>query len=89
MPQVMASVRNIANHQRTVISTIHSPSESVFNLFDTLILLSMGRQTYFGSTKSVIEYFAKPHLGFTYKLGVNPADFCMQASEGLLRCVGP
>lgn len=27
--QVMSAVRNIANHNRTVICTIHSPSEAV------------------------------------------------------------
>lgn len=30
LPQVMSAVRNIANHNRTVICTIHSPSEAVY-----------------------------------------------------------
>ena len=84
----MASVRNIANHNRTVVCTIHSPSESVFRLFDSLILLALGRQTYFGSVGEAVDYFARPPIGWHMAPGKNPADFVMEASQGLLRWGG-
>ena len=77
----MQSVRNVANHSRTVVCTIHSPSEAVFGLFDKLILLSMGRQTYYGPAKDAVAYFSQPGLGWTMPQGENPAEFLIQASE--------
>ena len=79
----MSSVRNIANHNRTVVCTIHAPSENVFRLFDSLILLAMGRQTYFGPAYTAVDYFSQADIGWRIKPGQNPADFLMEASQGL------
>jgi ABC-type multidrug transport system ATPase subunit len=81
----MASVRNIADHNRTVVCTIHSPSESVYNLFDSLILLAMGRQTYFGGVTKAVQYFTSPPIAWVMPVSKNPADFVMEASQGLIR----
>jgi ABC-type multidrug transport system ATPase subunit len=81
----MGSVRNIANHNRTIVCTIHSPSEQVFNLFDSLILLALGRQTYFGPVKGAADYFTQPAIDWHITPGKNPADFVMEASQVRLR----
>jgi len=77
----MQSVRNVANHSRTVVCTLHSPSEEVFELFDKLILLSMGRQTYFGPAQDAVAYFKQPAMGWVLTEGTNQADFLIKASE--------
>ncbi|KAL5982249.1 ATP-binding cassette sub- G member 1 [Asimina triloba] len=41
--------------RRTIIASIHQPSGDVFDLFDTLGLLSSGRTVYFGPAASAIE----------------------------------
>lgn len=82
--EVMSSVRNIANHNRTVVCTIHSPSEAVYNLFDSLLLLALGRQTYFGPVSDASAYFSQVELGWRMPMGKNPADFIMEANQGLL-----
>ena len=80
----MSSVRTIANHNRTVVCTIHSPSEAVYNLFDSLLLLALGRQTYFGPVSDAPAYFSQVNLGWCMPVGKNPADFIMEANQGLL-----
>jgi ABC-type multidrug transport system ATPase subunit len=40
--EVIAAVRNLANQNRTIISTIHQPSAQTFELFDKLLLLAAG-----------------------------------------------
>ncbi|EWM25382.1 atp-binding cassette superfamily [Nannochloropsis gaditana] len=82
--EVMSSVRNIANHNRTVVCTIHSPSKAVYELFDSLLLLALGRQTYFGSAEAAPTYFSLLTLGWCMPIGKNPADFLMEANQGLL-----
>ena len=44
--EVMAAVRNLANQNRTVISTIHQPATMTFLLFDKVILLGEGLNNY-------------------------------------------
>ena len=82
--EVMSAVRNIANHNRTVVCTIHSPSEGVYALFDSLLLLALGRQTYFGATQDAPRFFGERVLGWAMPGGKNPADFIMEANQGLL-----
>ena len=39
--------------------SIHQPRYSIFKLFDTLTLLSLGSVVYQGSSHKVLEYFEK------------------------------
>jgi ABC-type multidrug transport system ATPase subunit/ABC-type multidrug transport system permease subunit len=73
--EVMSAVRNLANQNRTVICTIHQPSEDTFALFDTLLLLAEGRVIYFGPAATTTEYFTLSPYKFVCKTGANPADF--------------
>ncbi|TPX32375.1 hypothetical protein SmJEL517_g04537 [Synchytrium microbalum] len=42
----------------TVVTVIHQPSEAVFNLFDSCLLLGAGRTCYFGPIPAAREFYA-------------------------------
>jgi ABC-type multidrug transport system ATPase subunit/ABC-type multidrug transport system permease subunit len=73
--EVMSAVRNLANQNRTVICTIHQPSEETYALFDSLLLLAEGRVIYFGPAATAVEYFTQSPYQFVCRAGANPADF--------------
>jgi ABC-type multidrug transport system ATPase subunit/ABC-type multidrug transport system permease subunit len=73
--EVMCAIRNLANQNRTVLSTIHQPSGEVFSLFDSLLLLSEGRVVFFGPAAEAKDYFVQSPYQFVHKAGANPADF--------------
>ncbi len=55
---IMASLRKVAKATSTnLIVTIHQPSELLFELGDNLLLLSGGRQVYFGPISNVESHF--------------------------------
>lgn len=46
---VMRCVRSVANTGRTVIMTVHQPSQELFCMFDNLLLMQLGGwQVFFG-----------------------------------------
>ncbi len=55
--QVVQTMRRLANSGKTVVAVIHQPSQRIFSLFDDLLLLSEGKQMYFGEVKNVRSYF--------------------------------
>ena len=61
--QVVETLRNLANSGKTIIAVIHQPSQSAFAMFDDLLLISEGKQMYFGEVTKVRSYLAT--LGYT------------------------
>ncbi|KAL3611861.1 hypothetical protein D5086_002881 [Populus alba] len=59
-------------NRRTVIASIHQPSGEVFQLFDSLCLLSAGKVVYFGPASQANEFFALN--GFPCPTLQNPSD---------------
>lgn len=53
---VVEKLRVLANQGKTIIAVIHQPSQHVFSMFDDLLLLSDGRQMYYGPVKEVRWY---------------------------------
>jgi len=47
----------LANKGRTIILSIHQPRYSIFRLFDTLTLLSLGHLVYHGPLDKALPYF--------------------------------
>ncbi|KYR01479.1 ABC transporter G family protein [Tieghemostelium lacteum] len=81
--KVMNCVKRIADSGRTIICTIHQPSQEIFEKFDQLLVLDKGQTIYFGETgtnsEKVLEYFTSQ--GYQYQPGRNPADFILEISE--------
>lgn len=66
---------------RTIILTIHQPRSNIYNLFDSLILLSKGNTVYSGPAhKECFDYFSS--IGYDCPKGVNIADFLVDISMG-------
>jgi ABC-type multidrug transport system ATPase subunit/ABC-type multidrug transport system permease subunit len=82
--EVMSAVRNLANQNRTVICTIHQPSEETFALFDVLLLLAEGRVIYFGPALAAVEFFTQSPYQFVCRPGTNPADFAIAVGGSFL-----
>jgi ATP-binding cassette subfamily G (WHITE) protein 2 (SNQ2) len=81
---VMKTVKRLSQKQRTCIATIHQPSPEVFELFDSVVLLSEGRIVYFGSVSKVMDYFCYEVFTFPFEDGMNPAEFIVEITEGLV-----
>ncbi|KAF4373711.1 hypothetical protein G4B88_030054 [Cannabis sativa] len=61
-----------AGGRRTVVASIHQPSSEVFQLFNTLCLLSAGKIVYFGPASAANEFFTMS--GFPCPSLQNPSD---------------
>ncbi|KAL4583293.1 hypothetical protein LXL04_007863 [Taraxacum kok-saghyz] len=69
-------------HQKgkTVITSVHQPSSRVFQMFDTVLVLSEGRCIYFGKASEAMVYFES--LNFRPSFPMNPADFLLDLANG-------
>lgn len=56
--QLVKSLRELANAGKTVVAVLHQPSQHVFSLLDDLLLISEGRQMYFGPRSKVRAHMA-------------------------------
>eukprot|EP00457_Paulinella_chromatophora_P000510 gb/GEZN01000510.1/.p1 GENE.gb/GEZN01000510.1/~~gb/GEZN01000510.1/.p1 ORF type:complete len:1304 (-),score=191.80 gb/GEZN01000510.1/:351-4007(-) len=79
---VMRVIRNITATGRTVICTIHQPSQEIFFLFDDLLLLqSGGLVAYFNplgkDCEMLIDYFQSFPDTDPIQRGINPADWML------------
>jgi len=75
---VVETLRTLADAGKTVVAVIHQPSQHVFAAFDDLLLVSEGRQMYFGDVSSVRQYM---------DLNVVKAPSEMGTAEHILDCI--
>ena len=79
------TLRELANQGRTVISTIHQPTASMFQLYDNMAVLSKGRIVFMGRSDEAVPFFVEtPSLSFSYENYSNPADFLHDISATLI-----
>lgn len=70
---VMEAMKNMSLNNRLVISVIHQPRSSIYDMFDKLLLLSEGHAMYLGNADDACKYFESK--GFPAPRFFNPADF--------------
>ena len=63
----------------TLIVTVHQPSTRLFQLFDSLLLLQLGRPVFWGPAAAALPYFQA--LGFAYAPGYNTCEFFLETLE--------
>jgi ABC-type multidrug transport system ATPase subunit len=74
-------LKTLAVQQNTlVVATIHQPRSDIFDLFDKLLLLSLGYVVYQGAANEVQSYFET--AGFWCPRGWNTADFIIDVIAG-------
>lgn len=56
---LVQTLRDLADGGKTVVAVIHQPSQHVFAKFDDVLLVSEGKQMYFGPQKDVRSYMEK------------------------------
>uniref|UniRef100_M1ABW9 White-brown-complex ABC transporter family n=1 Tax=Solanum tuberosum TaxID=4113 RepID=M1ABW9_SOLTU len=80
--RIMSTLRWLARGGRTVVTTIHQPSSTLFRMFDKIIVLTEGCPIYYGKSSLVMEYFASIGYapGFNF---MNPADFLLDLANGI------
>lgn len=75
---LVENLRELANAGKTIVAVIHQPSQHVFAQFDDLLLLSEGRQMYYGPVDQVRSYMTN--------LGYKP-EAEMGTAEHVIDCV--
>lgn len=79
--QLCQVLKKVANAGASVLFTIHQPSSEIFNSFDSLILMNMGRVMYQGPTHDVPNFFGQ--RGHPNPPNFNPADWIMQVAQSV------
>jgi hypothetical protein len=75
---VVETLRSLADSGKTVIAVIHQPSQHVFASFDDLLLVSEGKQMFFGDVAGVRQYM---------NTHVTKAPSEMGTAEHILDCI--
>lgn len=86
--QVILSLKEWARlgHRGAVLG-LRQGSDSIYNLFDKLLLLYEGHQIYFGPISEAVDYFE--HLGFERASGQPTADFLCAVTDPATRPIRP
>ena len=78
--EVIRYLRSMARrHSLIIIASIHQPSSSTFNLFDSLLLLSEGQTCYCGHVQHMRTYM-DAH-GHPIPVNVNPAEHLLEMTN--------
>ncbi|XP_065217135.1 protein scarlet-like [Planococcus citri] len=76
--KLITIMKNMANDRgKTIICSIHQPSEQIFDLFHQIILLHDGKIVFSGTTENALEFFQS--IGYLYKQKQNPADYLIKS----------
>ena len=72
---IIKSLRNLADAGVPIIVSLLQPSQELYNLFDTLILMDKRECAYFGPTNKCLEHFEQ--AGYTCPKNKNVAEFLL------------
>eukprot|EP01135_Chromosphaera_perkinsii_P000931 Nk52_evm29s153 gene=Nk52_evmTU29s153 len=76
---IMKFIRSLCSSGRTVICTIHQPSQDIYNLFDNLLMLVAGEVVYNGPACGAEKYFTE--LGFEKPRRMCTPEFIVAATD--------
>ncbi|XP_065217132.1 protein scarlet-like isoform X2 [Planococcus citri] len=76
--KLMTTMKNITKQKsKTIICSIHQPSEKIFELFDQIILIYDGKIAFSGAIEEALEFFQS--IGYFYDSQQNPADYLVKS----------
>lgn len=73
--QLMVTLRSLADSGRTIIQTIHQPNSDIYETFDKLMLLAMGKVLYFNDCSKAVNYFTS--IDYKNPALSTPSDYFM------------
>ncbi|KAL2503476.1 ABC transporter G family member 25 [Abeliophyllum distichum] len=79
--RMVATLSALAKKGKTIVTSVHQPSSRVYQMFDSVLVLSEGRCIYFGKGNEAMSYFES--VGFSPFFATNPADFLLDLANGV------
>ncbi|KAE8681072.1 ABC transporter G family member 9 [Hibiscus syriacus] len=80
--RIVSTLSEQAKGGRTIVLTIHQPSNRLFYMFHKVLLLSEGKPLYFGRGSAAMYYFLS--IGHAPSVAMNPSDFLLDLSNGVI-----
>lgn len=77
--QCIQLLKKLANEGRTIVCTIHTPSATVFEMFDHIYALADGCCIYQGSSSNLVSFLTD--LDLVCPETYNPADFLLEIAN--------
>ncbi|KAM3238608.1 ABC transporter G family member 25 [Capsicum chinense] len=84
--RLVSTLGSLAQKGKTIITSVHQPSSRVFQMFNSVLVLSEGRCLYFGKGNESMNYFES--VGFSPSFPMNPADFLLDLANGVCQFDG-
>ncbi|CAN4119636.1 unnamed protein product [Withania somnifera] len=84
--RLVSTLGSLAQKGKTIITSVHQPSSRVYQMFNSVLVLSEGRCLYFGKGSEAMNYFES--VGFSPSFPMNPADFLLDLANGVCQFDG-
>lgn len=84
--RLVSTLGSLAQKGKTIITSVHQPSSRVFQMFNSVLVLSEGKCLYFGRGNEAMNYFES--VGFSPSFPMNPADFLLDLANGVCQFDG-
>ncbi|CAL9056170.1 unnamed protein product [Musa banksii] len=78
--RLVATLGGLARQGRTVVTSVHQPASRVYQMFDSVLLLSEGSCLYFGKARDAMDYFGS--VGFAPKFHLPHVECGMGNANG-------
>jgi ABC-type multidrug transport system ATPase subunit len=83
--ELLSALRNLANQNRTVVMTIHQPSEGMFVLFDRVMIMAQAHVVYFGGVSNCTDFYTQSPYEFPFPSAtMDPAEYMIAAAGGFI-----
>ncbi|GAB2271933.1 ABC transporter G member 25 [Dionaea muscipula] len=79
--RLVVTLSGLARKGKTIVMAVHQPSSRVYQVFDSVLLMSEGRGLYYGKGSEAMTYFEG--VGFSPSFPMNPADFFLDLANGV------
>ncbi|KAI9377608.1 hypothetical protein POPTR_019G083000v4 [Populus trichocarpa] len=84
--RLLLTLGTLAQKGKTIVTSMHQPSSRVYQMFDSVLVLSEGRCLYFGKGSEAMAYFES--VGYSPSFPMNPADFLLDLANGVCQLDG-
>uniref|UniRef100_A0A6N2LVM3 ABC transporter domain-containing protein n=1 Tax=Salix viminalis TaxID=40686 RepID=A0A6N2LVM3_SALVM len=78
--RLVLTLGSLAQKGKTIVTSMHQPSSRVYQMFDSVLVLSEGACLYFGKGSQAMAYFES--VGYSPSFPMNPADFLLDLANG-------